>query len=92
MILVLEICLRMNTQYLIPQALQEIDQYRTTGLLSLMTHLVPRYCGSVETEAAPGSQPVVDCDDNDLRLNEEMRTVEDALPSRQSASVEPDKN
>ena len=57
-----------------------------------MTHLVPRYCGSVETEAAPGSQPVVDCDDNDLRLNKEMRTVEDALPSRQSASVEPDKN
>ena len=94
-------CLPRNTEHY-PEStavplLDPSSPAENTAILSLsdvclFVHLVTRYFWSVETEAAPGPQPVVDRDKNDLLLNEEMRAVEDALPGGQSTSVEPDKD
>ena len=58
----------------------------------MFTDLIAGYCWGVETETSPGPQSVVDSDDDDVRLYEEVRPVEDALACGESPSVEPDQN
>ena len=94
-------CLPRNTEHY-PEStavplLDPSSPAENTAILSLsdvclFAHLVTRYFWCVETEAAPGPQPVVDRDDHDLRLNEEMWTIQNTLASRQAAAMEPDKD
>ena len=58
----------------------------------ISTDLIARYGRGVQAEAAPGPQPVVDRHDDDVRLYEEVRPVEDALACGESPSVEPDQD
>lgn len=58
----------------------------------MFTDLIAGYCWGVETETSPGPQSVVDSDDDDVRLYEEVRPVQDALASGQAASMEPNKD
>ena len=60
--------------------------------IHISTDLIARYGRGVQAEAAPGPQPVVDRHDDDVRLYEEVRPVEDALACGESPSVEPDQD
>ena len=58
----------------------------------ISTDLIAGYGRGVQAEAAPGPQPVVDRHNDDVRLYEEVRPVEDALACGESPSVEPDQD